>query len=68
MSIALRNGYKSFLKLEKSLSNNSIDGYLRDLDKLYQFAASLKNTKSPKDFNLDDLQKFVCLSVVFCLA
>ena len=59
MSIALRNGYKSFLKLEKSLSNNSIDGYLRDLDKLYQFAASLKNTKSPKDFKLDDLQKFV---------
>ncbi len=59
MSIALRNGYKSFLKLEKSLSNNSIDGYLRDLDKLYQFAASLKNTKSPKDFKLDDLQKFI---------
>ena len=59
MSIALRNGYKSFLKLEKSLSDNSIDGYLRDLDKLYQFAASLKKTKSPKDFKLDDLQKFV---------
>ena len=59
MSIALRNGYKSFLKLEKSLSNNSIDGYLRDLDKLYQYAASLKNTKSPKDFKLDDLQKFI---------
>ena len=59
MSTALRNGYKSFLKLEKSLSDNSIDGYLRDLDKLYQFAASLRETKSPKDFKLDDLRKFV---------
>ena len=29
------------------------------MDKLYQFAASLKKTKSPKDFKLDDLQKFV---------
>ena len=59
MSITLINGYKSFLKLEKSLSDNSIDGYLRDLDKLYQFSASLKHIKSPKDFKLNDLQKFL---------
>ncbi|MAS51577.1 MAG: tyrosine recombinase XerD [Flavobacteriales bacterium] len=59
MSIALRNGYKSFLKLEKSLSDNSIDGYLRDLDKLYQFSSSLKDGKYPQDFKLEHLQKFV---------
>ena len=59
MSEAIRNGYKSFLKLEKSLSNNSIEGYLTDLDKLYQFSASLKTAKKPKDFQLADLQKFI---------
>ena len=59
MSIALRNGYKSFLKLEKSLSDNSIDGYLRDLDKLYQFSSSLNDGKYPQDFKLEHLQKFI---------
>ena len=59
MSIAIRNGFKSFLKLEKSLSKNSIDGYLRDLDKLYQFSALLKDSKSPQDLKLNDLQKFL---------
>jgi len=59
MSVALRNGYKSFLKLEKSLSNNSIDAYLRDIDKLYQFSSSLKNPKAPQEFKLEELQKFI---------
>ena len=45
MSQSIRNGFKSFLKLEKSLSNNSIDAYLRDLDKLYQYSNSLKSLK-----------------------
>lgn len=59
MSVAIRNGFKSFLKLEKSLSTNSIDAYLRDLDKLYQFGESLKKPKAPQDFSLEDLQKFI---------
>jgi integrase/recombinase XerD len=59
MSVSLRNGFKAFLKLEKSLSANSIDAYLRDLDKLYQFSVSLKENKKPQDFNLSDLQKFI---------
>ena len=59
MSQSIRNGFKSFLKLEKSLSNNSIDAYLRDLDKLYQYSESLKSLKSPNNFKLKDLQKFI---------
>ncbi len=59
MSVAIRNGYKSFLKFEKSLSNNSIDAYLSDIDKLYQFSSSLKKVKLPKDFNHEELQKFL---------
>lgn len=59
MSKAIRNGYKSFLKLEKSLSKNSIEAYLRDIDKLYKFAAALKNPKPPSEFDLKELQRFV---------
>ena len=59
MSHSIRKSFKSFLKLEKSLSSNSIDAYLSDLDKLYQYSASLNPTKSPLDFKLNDLQKFI---------
>lgn len=59
MSVAIRNGYKSFLKLEKSLSDNSIDAYLRDLDKLYQFSETFKSQKAPDKFTFDELQKFI---------
>ncbi len=59
MSFIIRNGYKSFLKFEKSLSKNSIDAYLSDIDKLYQFSSSLKKVKLPKDFNHEELQEFL---------
>ncbi len=59
MSVAIRNGFKSFLKLEKSLSANSIDAYLRDLDKLYQFGETFKKPKAPQEFTLEELQKFI---------
>ena len=32
-----RRGFESFLKLERSLSSNSIDAYLRDFDKFVQY-------------------------------
>ncbi|MBL4710327.1 MAG: site-specific tyrosine recombinase XerD [Flavobacteriales bacterium] len=32
-----RRGFESFLKLERSLSPNSVDAYLRDFDKFVQF-------------------------------
>ncbi|MCH5683734.1 site-specific integrase [Niabella sp. W65] len=32
-----KRGFKVYLQLEKSLSDNSTEAYLRDLDKLTQF-------------------------------
>ena len=37
MVSSFKKGFKTFLKLEKSLSNNSVNAYLGDLEKLYQF-------------------------------
>ena len=41
------NRYNTYLRLEKSLSANSIDAYLTDLDKLLRFAEDEK--KDVKD-------------------
>lgn len=49
--------YKTWLRLEKSLSANSIEAYLTDLDKLIRFVES-----EGKDFatiSYQDLQQFV---------
>ena len=32
-----KNGFKSYMMLERSLSANSIDAYLRDVDKLINY-------------------------------
>lgn len=52
-----RKGYKSFLKLEKSLSDNTLESYLRDLDKLIAFAQD--NQIAPATLNYDQLQDFL---------
>lgn len=54
----LRNGFRLHLKLEKSLSENSIEAYLRDINKLYQFCEA-SGLKSPVHLTLQDLKKFV---------
>jgi len=41
--------YKSYLKLEKSLSQNTIDAYLRDLKKLERFSENEPLKISPSD-------------------
>ncbi|MBL7899355.1 MAG: site-specific integrase, partial [Crocinitomicaceae bacterium] len=35
--IKYRKDYESYLKIEKSLSPNSVEAYMRDYDKLVQF-------------------------------
>lgn len=48
--------YRQYLKLEKSLSPNTQDAYLRDLDKLLHFLDG--ENKSFLDTTLDDLHRF----------
>lgn len=49
--------YKTWLRLEKSLSANSIEAYLTDLDKLTRFIES--EGKDYTDITYQDLQQFV---------
>ena len=52
-------GFKSFLALEKSLSANSIEAYLHDVEKLVQFFDYKKYSLAPKDVELNHLQEFL---------
>lgn len=54
-----KKGYKAFLRLEKSLSDHSVEAYLRDVEKLTSFLASDDTTKTPTAVDLKDLQRFV---------
>ena len=48
--------YKQYLKLEKSLSDNTIDAYLTDIDKLFAYL-TLENIDYT-EVTLDDLENF----------
>ena len=54
-----KKGYKAYLQLEKSLSENSVEAYLRDIDKLTQYLQISANMKTPAEVNLKDLQHFI---------
>lgn len=56
---AYKKGYKAFLRLEKSLSDHSVEAYLRDVDKLTSFLSSEDAGKAPANVDLKDLQRFV---------
>src|ERR1700678_3826335 len=54
-----KKGYKAWLQLEKSLSDNSIEAYLRDIDKLTQYLQSTGDLKAPDTVAMQDLQSFL---------
>jgi len=56
---AYKKGYKAYLQLEKSLSNNSVEAYLHDVEKLTSFLLATETMKPPGDLVLKDLQLFV---------
>lgn len=56
---AYKKGFKSYLQLEKSLSDNSVEAYLRDIGKLTDFLQATNAEKAPQDIGLKDLQQFV---------
>ncbi|MCB0716352.1 MAG: site-specific tyrosine recombinase XerD [Chitinophagaceae bacterium] len=54
-----KKGFKTYLQLEKSLSDNSIQAYLRDVSLLTHFLQQSDNKKKPAAVTLKDLQDFV---------
>jgi integrase/recombinase XerD len=52
-------GYKAYLQLEKSQASNTIDGYLRDVSKLFAFLDLHYPTLSVLKLELNHLQLFV---------
>ncbi len=56
---AYKKGFKAWLQLEKSLADNSVAAYLRDIDKLTDYLQAAKKMKAPGDIELHDLEKFI---------
>ena len=56
---SFKKGFKAWLQLEKSLSDNSVDAYLHDIDKLTAFLELHDLKKSPSDIDLKLLENFV---------
>jgi integrase/recombinase XerD len=52
-------GFQAYLKLEKSLSDNSIEAYSRDIEKLYQFSDLQSVKLKPELITLTDLRDFI---------
>jgi integrase/recombinase XerD len=54
-----KKGFRAFLQLERSLSDNSVEAYGRDIEKLTQFLQLRSMEKNPAAIDLTDLQQFI---------
>ncbi len=52
-------GFKSYLKLERSLSKNSVDAYIRDIEKLVHYFEYTKQQISITDVQTKDIKEFL---------
>lgn len=52
-------GFQAYLKLEKSLADNSVEAYSRDIEKLYQFSETKLVKLKPETITLTDLRDFI---------
>lgn len=51
--------YKNYLRIERSLSDNTIDNYARDLKKLTRYLEQLDKPIDPLQITREDLQEFI---------
>lgn len=54
-----KKGFKAYLQLEKSLSVNSIQAYLRDVEMLTQYMLAKQQLQTPAEVSMKDLQGFL---------
>lgn len=54
-----KKGYESYLRLEKSLSQNSVSAYMNDINKLTIYLTTQYEGIVPKEVKLDHLRSFV---------
>lgn len=54
-----KKGFKSYLQIERALSQNSVQSYLQDLDKLIQFVSLKDEMLGPEKLSFKDLKDFV---------
>ena len=56
---SLIKGYENYLKIEKSLSSNTVDAYIRDINKMDGFFNSEDSKKKINSINHDDFQNYL---------
>ncbi|HZK95689.1 MAG TPA: site-specific tyrosine recombinase XerD [Prolixibacteraceae bacterium] len=54
-----KKGYETFLRIEKSLSPNSVSAYVNDINKLITFVEEFYPSLTPETVKLAQLRKFV---------
>ena len=54
-----KKGFRTYLQLERGLSENTLMAYLQDLDRLFDFLTGQKDSKSIQQVDLDDLSAFI---------
>jgi integrase/recombinase XerD len=59
MWLPYKKGFKAYLQLEKSLSDHSVEAYLRDLDHLTRYLLEIDEAMSPEAVTLKELQGFI---------
>lgn len=59
MWLPYKKGFKAYLQLEKSLSDHSVEAYLRDLDHLTRYLLEIDEAMSPDAVTLKELQGFI---------